>query len=62
MQLIQAATGFLVERRDGITPRLLGTCFAYRDPHILITAAHCVKDIELESLGFAIPTGRMGLW
>jgi hypothetical protein len=58
MQLIQAATCFLVERRDGRPPRLLGTCFAYRHSHILLTAAHCVKGLDAESLGFAIPTGE----
>jgi hypothetical protein len=58
MQLIQAATGFLVERRDSGQPRLLGSCFAYGHPHLLLTAAHCVEGLPKERIGIATPSGN----
>jgi hypothetical protein len=56
MQLIQAATGFLVERRVNSSPRLLGTCFSFRHPHTLVTAAHCVAGLAPDDIGFVYPT------
>ncbi len=57
MQLIQAATGFLVRRNTSGPPQLLGSCFAYKHSHTLITAAHCVRGLDRQDVGFAIPTG-----
>lgn len=57
MQLIQASTGFLVLRRPPAKPALLGTCFSFRHANVVLTAAHCVRGLSPESVGFAIPTG-----
>lgn len=58
MQLIQAATGLLVERAKGGVAQLRGHCFAYRHPHTLITAAHCVHGLSQANIGFVIPTAE----
>jgi hypothetical protein len=58
MQLIQAATGFLVRRQPGASPQLLGSCCAFRHPYTLLTAAHCVRNLEREAIGFAVPSSE----
>lgn len=56
MQLIQAATGFVVRRDVPSGSALLGSCFAFRKQHLLLTAAHCVRGLPPESLGVVRPT------
>lgn len=56
MQLIHAATGFLVHRGQPAGKALLGSCFAFRQAHLLLTAAHCVKGLAPYDIGVALPT------
>lgn len=43
------ATGWVIASApDG--PRFAGTCFGFRQPHQLLTAAHCVRDLRPEDI------------
>ena len=45
-----ASTGWLLQADNAGTRRFVGTCFAFRHRHWLLTAAHCVSDAPVNAL------------
>lgn len=52
------ATGLLIGISSrGLMQHFLGSCFAFRDPHAYLTAAHCVGELDPERLAVWVPGG-----
>jgi S1-C subfamily serine protease len=49
-----AATG-VVYRAEGSKPTPLGSCFLFRDPGFVLTASHCVRDVDAASINVYFP-------
>jgi hypothetical protein len=52
------STGWVI-RTDGGKTRFAGTCFAFRDHSHLLTAAHCVKGVDLRDITVSILTDKV---
>src|SRR6478752_7546226 len=52
------STGWVIRTRFGRS-RFAGTCFAFRRPCFLLTAAHCVKDVDPGELSVSIMTDNV---
>jgi hypothetical protein len=49
------AVALLLHQQGDREPAFLGTCFAYRQPHYFLTAAHCVGTLKPGDLGIYSP-------
>lgn len=50
------ATGLLIRvTPQGFMQGFLGSCFAFRDPRVFVTAAHCVSELEAGQLAIWVP-------
>jgi len=45
------STGWLTSTHEAGQPRFIGSCFAFRRRDRLLTAAHCIRGLPLDSIG-----------
>lgn len=48
----------IIYSKDPDAPKPLGSCFIFRNPGTLLTAAHCVRDFDAKNLRITLPFSR----
>ena len=53
------STGWIIVHNAEGLPIFAGTCFGFRQPHFLLTAAHCIGSLDLRSISIGIASGTV---